>query len=108
MVRKLAGEMLAVLGYKVLEARDGHDALRVIDTHSEHIHLLLTDMIMPKMNGQQLAEQIFQVRPRMRVLIMSGYSDETTLQQMVQKGAGFLAKPFSPVSLRNAIREALE
>jgi CheY-like chemotaxis protein len=107
-VRKLITDMLALFGYKVLQAQDGREALRVADTHEDPIHLLLTDMVMPEMNGNELAEHLSQVRPQMRVLMMSGYSDDRQVQRIVQMGARFLPKPFSPVSLSKAIRESLD
>jgi two-component system cell cycle sensor histidine kinase/response regulator CckA len=107
-VRKLITEMLALYGYKVLVAQDGRDALRVADTHADPIHLLLTDMVMPEMNGDELAEHLSQMRPQMRIVMMSGYSDERQLQRVVETGIRFLQKPFSPVSLTKAIRETLD
>jgi CheY-like chemotaxis protein len=107
-VRELACQFLRVKGYTVLDAKDGPEALEVAGRHSGVIHLLLSDMVMPKMNGGELARLLKEVRPDIQVAFMSGYSEFSA----GDAGRGFgeapvLQKPFSPVSLVGIVREAL-
>ena len=107
-VRELACQFLRVKGYNVLEAEGGQSALDVARRHPGEIHLLLSDMIMPKMNGGELAAQLKAIRPAIRVAFMSGYSEFS--RGDVSKGfseAPVLQKPFSPASLVAIVREAL-
>ncbi len=103
-VRKVAADVLRSCGYRVLEARDGQEALRVSEQHGEPIHLLLTDVVMPYMNGRELAQALGARRPETRVLYMSGYADDATLEHM----SAFLAKPFTAESLARRARMALD
>jgi two-component system, cell cycle sensor histidine kinase and response regulator CckA len=94
--------------YTVLAARDGEDALEIADWHSGAIRLLLGDMIMPKMNGGDLAGRLKMTRPDIRVAFMSGYSEFSRAEMGQQfPDAPVLPKPFSPASLAGIIREAL-
>jgi len=107
-VRELACQFLRVKGYSVLEAESGPAALELARRHSSVIHLLLTDMVMPKMNGAELAEQLVTLRPGIRIAFMSGYSEFSR----GDLGKGFpeapvLQKPFSPATLVEIVREAL-
>jgi len=107
-VRELACQFLRVKGYTVLEAKDGSYALEIAKRHPGVIHLLLSDMVMPRMNGGELAGRLIAVRPDIRVAFMSGYSEFSR----GDLGRGFpdapvLQKPFSPVSLVEIVREAL-
>jgi signal transduction histidine kinase len=107
-VRELACQFLRVKGYSVLEAEGGPAALELARRHSGVIHLLLTDMVMPKMNGAELAEQLVTLRPGIRIAFMSGYSEFSR----GDLGKGFpeapvLQKPFSPATLVEIVREAL-
>ena len=107
-VRELACQFLRVKGYDVLEADGGQAALEVARRHHGVIHLLLSDMIMPKMNGGELAAQLMAIRPAIRVAFMSGYSEFS--RGDASKGfpdAPVLQKPFSPASLVEIVREAL-
>ena len=81
-VRNLVCLMLVENGYRVLEARDGHHALRVCETHPEPIRLVLTDLAMPNMRGADLAERLRGARPDLRILLMSGYTDEPFVQRL--------------------------
>ena len=108
-VRELACQFLRVKGYTVLAAAGGPEALDVARGHSGEIDLLLADMVMPQMNGEDLAAQLKRVRPEIRVAFMSGYSEFSR----GDLGRGFpeapmLQKPFSPVSLIEIVREALD
>ena len=107
-VRELACQFLRVKGYKVLEAESGLDALDVARRHTGTIHLLLSDMVMPKMNGGDLAARLKAIRPEIRIAFMSGYSEFS--RGDMSKGfpeAPVLQKPFSPASLVEIVREAL-
>ncbi len=108
-VRELAVLMLHQLGYRVLEASNGSEALRLVEEYPEEIHLLLTDVVMSDMNGRMLAEQVLTVRPRMRVLYMSGYTSNTIAHYgVLGEGIDLLEKPFTTVSLARGIRTVLD
>jgi two-component system cell cycle sensor histidine kinase/response regulator CckA len=109
MVRKLTESILSQNGYKVLEARDGHEALRVCQEYPEPIHLLLTDVVMPGLSGRELAEQLALSHPKMKILYMSGYTDDTIIHHgLLEPGTAFLQKPFSPAALTHKLREVLD
>ncbi len=108
-VRDVVRRMLESLGYTVVEAADGQEALRWCGTYKAPIHLLLTDVIMPGLNGRELAEQVLALRPDIRVLYMSGYTDDVEL--FPHDGARerhFLAKPVTPETLAPKVRQALD
>ena len=108
-VRALVLEILTRQGYEVLEAQDGAQARMLCERHGGAIDLLLTDVVMPRMNGRELAESLRDQRPQMRVLYMSGYTDDAVvLHGILQEGANFLEKPFRPDSLARKVREVLE
>jgi signal transduction histidine kinase/CheY-like chemotaxis protein len=108
-VRALVSTMLGRSGYNVLDADGGERALEIIRTHRGNIDLLLTDVVMPTMNGRVLAERLQALSPATRVLFMSGYSDEAIMRAGVQAAdVGFLQKPFSSAALAAKIREILE
>ena len=87
-------------GYRVLEAVDANEALRIAKTATDPIHLTLTDVIMPGMSGRQLAEQIVSARPGMKVVYMTGYTDDMVIQHNVlEPGVALLQKPFDKVQL---------
>jgi signal transduction histidine kinase/ActR/RegA family two-component response regulator len=107
-VRELACQFLRVKGYRVLEAAGGIDALEVARDHKGTIHLLLSDMVMPKMSGGELAAKLREIRPDIRVSFMSGYSEFSRAHlAMGFPDAPVLQKPFSPASLVGIVREAL-
>ena len=108
LVRQLTREMLEVRGYQVLEASNGEEALLMCKKHDGPIHLTLSDVVMPSMTGGQLAEQVTQLRPGMKVLLMSGYTDEITKAGFLQPGLHFIEKPFTSNSLALKIREMLD
>jgi PAS domain S-box-containing protein len=107
-LRKLNGELLRDLGYNVIEAVDGADALRIIEQYQEQLHLLLTDVVMPGMNGQQLAEKALLKRPTLKVLFVSGYASGAVGEKIKASGAAFLQKPLSRNVLAKALREILD
>jgi two-component system, cell cycle sensor histidine kinase and response regulator CckA len=107
-LRHLAKEVLAVLGYTVLEAGHPADAIRLAETYGRTIHLLLTDVVMPQMNGRQLAETLAAARPDLKVLYMSGYTAGTIGGDgILETGVHFLQKPFTPMGLGRKVREVL-
>jgi CheY-like chemotaxis protein len=103
-VRWLAHRSLQKSGYHVLEAGDGAEALAVAERHGGPIHLLVTDVVMPAMGGRELAERLTALRPGMRVLFVSGYTDDV----VILNGCHFLAKPFTQAALLRKIREVLD
>jgi signal transduction histidine kinase/CheY-like chemotaxis protein len=108
MVRKLAREVLEMYGYKVLEAANGGAALLICERHEEPIDLLITDVIMPEMGGRELATRLSQIRPEMKVLYMSGYTDDAIVHRgVLDEDANFIQKPFSPQTLASKVREVL-
>jgi CheY-like chemotaxis protein len=109
LVRKLAREVLETLGYQVLEAMNGGAALLLCERHQEKIHLLISDVVMPEMSGRELAERLAQLRPDMKVLFMSGYTDNAIVHQgILDEGADFIQKPFSPDALARKVRDVLD
>lgn len=107
-VRRATAEFLELRGYTVLEARDGLDALSVAKTHGAIIHLAITDVVMPKMSGGELARELLKVRPEMKILFVSGYAGKTVLDhQVFDLESNFLQKPFTLKDLSYKIREAL-
>jgi len=108
-VRSLAREVLRGAGYTVLEAGDGEEALRVAGSHPGPIHLLLTDVIMPRLGGPALARHLQPLRPDMRVLFMSGYTDgDISSYGALGSETSLLQKPFQPMVLARRVREVLE
>ncbi len=109
LVRQLTREILRRNGYRVLEACDGVAALAVLRDHPEPIDLLLTDVVMPRMSGHELVEQARPLRPAMRILYVSGYSEEAIARQgQLTEGVDLLAKPFTPGGLTAKIRQLLD
>ena len=108
-VRGIAVRVLKGLGYTVLEASNGTEALQVALAPGQKIDLLLSDVIMPEMNGKALAERFAVLWPGLKVLFVSGYTDETIARQgILDEGRAFLPKPFSPEALARKVREVLD
>jgi len=109
LLRKAAVAVLEKSGYRVLPAPDGHAALELARELPGEIHLLLTDLIMPGMPGRALSEALMAIRPGVRVLFMSGYSDDTVLRNgVLEAGVAFLPKPFNADALARKVREVLD
>ena len=107
-VRAVTREMLRRYGYQVLEAADGKAALEVAAAHAGPIHLLLTDVVMPEINGRDLANRLSKARPGIKVLFMSGYTDDAVVRHgILQEGIAYLQKPFTPRSLAERVRTVL-
>jgi CheY-like chemotaxis protein len=108
-VRAVARQSLERHGYKVLEAHSGEAALDLAQRYSGQIHLLLTDVVMPGMSGRALALRLASLRPGMRTIYMSGYTDEAiTRHGVLEAGVRYVQKPFSPDALARRVREALD
>jgi DNA-binding NtrC family response regulator len=109
MVRKLVRETLEREGYTLLDASGPDEAQRICESHQGFIHLMITDVVMPRSSGRELADRVAFLRPEMKVLYMSGYTDNAILDSgVLDKGANFLQKPFSPQVLARKVREVLE
>ena len=108
LVRELARRILEASGYVVLEARNGREGLALCEAHEGPIDLLVTDVVMPELGGRELAEGALKLRPGMKVLFMSGHTQDVILKEGVQKGAAFLQKPFTPAGLAQKVRETLD
>jgi CheY-like chemotaxis protein len=108
-VRVLARDVLKAQGYTVVEAQHGREALRIAEQYAGPIHLLLTDVVMPEMNGRDLVEQLAPLRPSMAIIYMSGYTDTVVVHHGgLDPGAAFLQKPFTPSALLGKIRQLLD
>jgi PAS domain S-box-containing protein len=108
-VRKFMRTALERHGYKVLEAKDGTDALQVAERHGGPIHLLLTDVVMPGMGGREIAKQILARHADVRVLYLSGYTDDAVVRHgVVEAIDAFLQKPFTPSALASKVRNVLD
>ncbi|HEY5885692.1 MAG TPA: PAS domain S-box protein [Pyrinomonadaceae bacterium] len=108
-VRTLAKEILETCGYEVLEAQDGIEALSMQEISNGAIDLLLTDVVMPRMGGRELMDHLSQRHPHLRVLYMSGYTDDAILRHGLDTGtADLILKPFTPDCLASKVREVLD
>jgi CheY-like chemotaxis protein len=108
-LRVLARDILRGSGYHVLDAPNATEAIRIADRHAGPIHLLVTDVVMPHISGRELVRRLSITRPRMRVLYMSGYTDDTIVNHgIVDPGVAFLQKPITPDALLHKVREALD
>ena len=108
-LRELIQELLEGNGYRVLVAEDALKAIELAEGYEGTIHLLLTDVVMPRMNGRELAQRIKERRPGLRVLYMSGYGEDFIAHRgVVEEGASLISKPFTQESLARRLREALD
>jgi two-component system cell cycle sensor histidine kinase/response regulator CckA len=109
MVRNLVRETLEREGYKVIGAADPLEAQRIAEGHRSKIQLLITDVVMPRLSGKELAKLLVERRPEMKVLYMSGYTDSAIVNSgILQKEVAFLQKPFTPAALTSKVRDVLE
>jgi two-component system cell cycle sensor histidine kinase/response regulator CckA len=108
-IRALAKLALPSFGYSVLEAEDGDQALRIGNEYGGRIDLLVTDVVMPRMSGRQLADQLSARHPGLKVLFISGYTDDSVVRHgVLEEGVSFLQKPFTPTELARKMREVLD
>jgi two-component system cell cycle sensor histidine kinase/response regulator CckA len=107
-IRRMVCSMLAQFGYHCLEAGDGAEALTVLESDPDSVHLILTDMVMPRMTGAELAQQVARTWPEKRIMFMSGYTDDPLVRTLEDCPAIFLAKPFTATVLMEKVREALD
>ncbi len=107
-VRQLVRETLASKGYNVLEAENGQSGLAIAAAHAGTIDLIITDVVMPGMSGRELADQLVAARPEVKVLYLSGYTEDTIVSEgTIESGKAFLQKPFTLQSLSRKVREVL-
>lgn len=107
-IRTMVCAMLAQQGYQCLEAADGVDALKVLEETAAPVHLVLTDVIMPKMTGAELGRQLVRLRPDLPIVFMSGYCDDPTVRDFEHVPLILLAKPFTAAALLEKVRQALD
>jgi CheY-like chemotaxis protein len=106
-IRKMVCAMLTQDGYQCLEAGDGAEALRVLEDGS-NVQLVLTDLVMPRMSGSDLARHLSRTRPTLRIMLMSGFTDDPVVRSVDRNSVVFLAKPFTAAALKEKVREALD
>jgi PAS domain S-box-containing protein len=107
-VRTIARIALTMQGFTVLEAESGTEAIRLAEDHSGPIHLLITDVVMPEIGGRQLAEAVRKCRSDVKVLYMSGYTDDAVVHHGVETTDAFVQKPFTPLGLARKVRAVLD
>lgn len=108
-VRGLARKILEQSGYRVLDARNGTEAIRISREHGKAIQLLLTDVVMPEISGKEIAERLTVLHPTIRVLFMSGYTDEAIVHHgVIDANVEFIQKPFTPMALARKVRAVLD
>jgi CheY-like chemotaxis protein len=108
-VRALVTQVLSRQGYTVIETSHGQEALEQYERHTGSISLLLTDVVLPQMSGREVAERLKALRPNIKVLYMSGYTDDAILRHgVIGQETAFLQKPFTTASLARKVREVLD
>jgi CheY-like chemotaxis protein len=108
-VRHLLRDVLRRYGYTVLDACDGPAAIEICRAHDGPIHLVVTDMVMPRMSGWEVADAVSSLRPKAKFIYMSGYIEQVVVEQRVlEAGVAFLGKPFTPETLGRKVREVLD
>ncbi|MBM4331867.1 MAG: response regulator [Deltaproteobacteria bacterium] len=108
-VRNLAVQIFKRQGYNVLEAANGDEALLACKKHKEPIHLVLADVVMPKMSGKELANRLRSLRPKVKILFMSGYTDNVIVPHgILDEGVNYIPKPFTMERLARRVREVLD
>ena len=108
-VRHIVQAILEQQGYDVLAAANGEEALKLANLHGSGIHMLMTDVVMPQMSGRQLAEELTRIRPQLKVLYMSGYTDDAIVRHgLLDASLNFIQKPFDAASVARKVREVLD
>jgi CheY-like chemotaxis protein len=108
-VRSLAKHVLELSGYQVLDAGDGEAALQLADAYSGPIHLLVTDVVMPQLGGRLLADRLVQRKPQLKLLFLSGYTNEAVVRHgVLESEYAFLQKPFTTAALAQKVRDVLD
>ncbi len=109
-MRDLGARILKKAGYKVVTAGNGKEGLAVYQTRMEKIALVILDLIMPEMGGEQCLEEILKINPKAKILISTGYSssDETTRMRIEALASGYVAKPFTLSDMLKTVREILD
>ena len=108
-VLQIAQQILTALGYNVLPATNGHEALAVAERHHGNIELTITDVVMPQLSGRELIERLGPLRPEMRVLYMSGYTDDAIVRHgLLDERVEFIQKPFAADAFARKIRSVLD
>jgi CheY-like chemotaxis protein len=108
-VRNLGVRILAGLGYRVMHAGNGDEAIELARDHGERIDLLLTDVVMPGMSGRELANRLTCLHPETRMLFTSGYTDDAIVHHgVLDEGVSFIGKPYSHTALARKVREVLD
>jgi CheY-like chemotaxis protein len=107
-IRKMVCTMLNQSGYRCLDAGDGEEALQLVEGAPDPIDLVLTDVMMPRMGGTELARRLSRLRPGLRIVFMSGYSDDPVVRTIERSPSIFLAKPFTATALMEKVRETLD
>ena len=108
-LRRVTGKILERGGYHVLEARDGREALQICEQHTDSIHLVITDVVLPETNGPELAQRVARLCPTVKILFVSGYTESAIHHYCVlDSGVNFLQKPFEVDALLWKVREMLD
>jgi CheY-like chemotaxis protein len=108
-VRALARRVLQDCGYTIVEARDGATAVSLGEQHRGRLHLVVTDVILPGMGGREAAERLLKLQPNVKVLFLSGYTDDAVVRHgILEAEVALLQKPFSPMALAQKVREVLD
>ena len=107
-VRALVQRVLTNAGYRVLPAGDGVEAAKLWREHADEVDMILTDVVMPQMGGRGLVNEVLRIKPDLRVLFMSGYTEDAIVHHDIEQNAiNFIEKPFSPARLLDKIQEIL-
>jgi CheY-like chemotaxis protein len=108
-ILRMASTALRALGYRVLTAADGVEAIEIIQNAADVVHLVFTDVVMPRMGGAELAARARDLRPGIRVLFSSGHTEDSIVEHgILQAGVDFLQKPYTPALLARKLRELLD
>jgi len=107
-MRSLNARGLRSRGYSVIEASNGIEAMEALEEKNGAVDLVVSDVVMPELGGRELAEAVVRLRPRIKVIFMSGHTQDVVVRAGVQKGAAFQQKPFTPAGLAGKVRETLD